>query len=363
MLYGQDRAAKVPQKRLLVITQVMDETHPILGFFINWVRGWKTSFAALRVITLQKQLALAIEGVPIYSLGKEDGASRWSRVLRLWREVWHARNEYDAVFVHMNEEYILLCGIFWRLYRKRVYLWRNHPVGTWKTPIAAWLAHEVFYTSPQAYVAKYDHSVQMPAGIPIPEMHSCAQKIKGYIVMAGRIAEWCKRTHLLVEAGIRLSKEPRVTEWYIQIIGDPDKGQEGYYKELQARVQEEGLEERIQFLPGRPYADVLKVYASADVVVNTTQSGSFDKALLEGMAFGCIPLTSNKALADVLPSICILEEDSAESLLSGLRAILTMGESEKHSLREIAYNYVAKQQSFTALTKRLVERIDEGSKK
>lgn len=363
MLYGQDRAVKVLQKRLLVITQVMDETHPILGFFTNWVRGWKTSFAALRVITLQKHPVLTIEDVPIYSLGKENGASRWSRVLRLWRGVWHARNEYDAVFVHMNEEYILLCGIFWRLYGKRVYLWRNHPVGTWKTPIAAWLAHEIFYTSPQAYVAKYDHSVQMPAGIPIPEMRACVQKTKGHIVMAGRVAEWYKRTHLLVEAGIRLSKECSIAEWYVQIIGDPDKGQDGYYKKLRARVQEEGLEECIQFLPGRPYADVLRVYASADVVVNTTQSGSFDKALLEGMAFGCIPLTSNKALADVLPSICILEEDSAESLLSALRAVLMMGESEKHSLRESSFNYVATEQSFTALTRRLVERIDEGSAK
>jgi hypothetical protein len=37
-------------------------------------------------------------------------------------------------------------------------------------------------------------------------------------------------------------------------------------------------------------------YAWADIVVGCTPRGGLDKGILEGMAAGCIPLTSNEAM-------------------------------------------------------------------
>lgn len=34
--------------------------------------------------------------------------------------------EYDEVFVHMNPEYIVLGGLFWRMHGKRIVLWYVH---------------------------------------------------------------------------------------------------------------------------------------------------------------------------------------------------------------------------------------------
>lgn len=345
-------------RRLLVITQVMDDSHPILGFFASWIRGWKDSFASLSVLALQVDPRLMIDGVSVTSLGKEAGSSKWERLTRLWRTAWHARKTYDTVFVHMNEEYVVLCGWFWRLMGKRVILWRNHPIGTWKTPIAAFFAHELMYTSPQSYVARYAHARQMPAGIPYPEVCEYARKSPGMIVMAGRIAEWYKRTHLLVEAGVRLSEDTTLPPWTIDIIGDPDAGEQAYYERLKTQVQERGLETRIRFTPGKPYREILNVYRQADIVVNTTQSGSFDKALLEAMALGCIPLTSNEALREVLPHACVIEEDSSEALYEAIRQFLLASPEECNACRDQARAYIAKRQSFAALATQLAERIN-----
>ena len=154
-------------RRLLVITQVMDEKHPILGFFSRWMRVWAEVCGPIEVIALQVSPSLVVPGVHITSLGKERGVGTLGRLVRLFGAVWRERHHYDDVFVHMNEEYVVVCGWLWKLMGKRVYLWRNHPIGTWKTPIAARFVDTLFYTSPQSYVARYAWSTRMPAGIPL----------------------------------------------------------------------------------------------------------------------------------------------------------------------------------------------------
>ena len=81
--------------------------------------------------------------VSVYSLGKEGGVSRIAYVLNFYRYIWKLRNDYDAVFVHMNQEYVLLGWKFWWLLGKRVVLWRNHKKGSVFTRLAALLSRAV----------------------------------------------------------------------------------------------------------------------------------------------------------------------------------------------------------------------------
>ena len=171
--------------------------------------------------------------------------------------------------------------------------------------------------------------------------------------MAGRIAKWYKRTHLLVDAGISLLKRFPEKDWRVLIVGDPDRGEEAYYQELQRRVQEAGLAKRIQFLPGVGYADVLALYAESDVVINTTQSGSFDKALLEAMAYGCIPVTSNAAFEGVFPPEWLIPEEDSAALDRALERLLLASPDEREGWRNQAREYIEQEQSLLALTERI----------
>src|SRR5581483_1556903 len=147
--------------RLLVITQAVDRDDPVLGFFHRWLEALAPTVERLEVVCLREGRHDLPKNVSVHSLGKP--ASRFAYVLNLYRYIFSLR--YDAVFVHMNEEYVLLGGILWRLMGTKVVLWRNHKMGSWRTRLAVSLSSVVCHTSREAFVAYSKKAILMPAGI------------------------------------------------------------------------------------------------------------------------------------------------------------------------------------------------------
>ena len=102
--------------RLLIITQKVNKNDPILGFFHRWIEEFAKRFEKLTVICLEKGEYSLPENVRVLSLGKEEGRSKAEYLSRFYRYIWEERNNYDAVFVHMNQEYVLLGWKFWKLW-------------------------------------------------------------------------------------------------------------------------------------------------------------------------------------------------------------------------------------------------------
>ena len=65
------------------------------------------------------------------------------------------KKNYDAVFSHMNPEYICVAGVLWKAWHKKIALWYNHKIGSWAAKKAFILADKIFYTSAYAFAAKY----------------------------------------------------------------------------------------------------------------------------------------------------------------------------------------------------------------
>src|SRR3989344_2157532 len=97
-------------KRLLIITQIIDVEDPVLGFFHDWVVEFSKHFQSIIAIALKTAKANLPENVKVLSLGKEKGKSRIKCIFNFLRYIVRNRRDYDAVFVHMNQEYILLGG-------------------------------------------------------------------------------------------------------------------------------------------------------------------------------------------------------------------------------------------------------------
>lgn len=152
--------------KLLIVAQVLDTEDPVLGFFHDWVHRLAHRIEHIEVICLREGKHELPQNVRVQSLGKERGRqSRITYAMRFLSYTWKLRGRYDAVFVHMNQEYVLLAGFWWLLLGKPVYLWRNHAQGSYLTDLAALFCRKVFCTSAHSYTAKYRKTVRMPVGV------------------------------------------------------------------------------------------------------------------------------------------------------------------------------------------------------
>jgi len=167
--------------RLLIITQKVDVNDDILGFFHRWLEEFAKHCENIIVICLQKGEYDLPKNVKILSLGKEQKNFQFScrqkrlpvglifnfqsifnfsilkklkYLLRFWKYIFVERKNYDKVFVHMNPEYVVLGGIFWRLMGKKIGLWYTHKAVNLKLRIAEKLANKIFTASKESFRLK-----------------------------------------------------------------------------------------------------------------------------------------------------------------------------------------------------------------
>ncbi len=151
--------------KLLIITQAVDTNDTTLGFFHSWIERFARECESVIVICLKEGRHQLPPNVKVLSLGKERSEGRLGYVLNFYKYIFSEHGGYDAVFIHMNQEYALLGGLWWRLCNIPTALWYNHTYGSIISDIAAIFVRKVFYTSPFAYMAKKGKAIAMPAGI------------------------------------------------------------------------------------------------------------------------------------------------------------------------------------------------------
>jgi len=338
--------------KLLIFTQAVDLDDPVLGFFHGWLEEFALHFEEISVVCLKEGRHALPKNIRVYSLGKETGRSRIKYLFRFYRYVWQLRHEYEAVFSHMNQEYILLGGVIWKLLRKRVYLERNFATGDFLTNIGVFFSTKVFCTSVVSYTARFKKTVLTPVGVDIQHFSpGTAVRIPNSILSLGRIAP-IKLLHVFVEAFGILEKIP--TPYIADIYGNPLPKDVPYLKELNARVQELGIKQ-ITFHPAITNRETVAVYGSHDIFVNLTPSGSYDKTIYEAAACGCLVVASIidwKNLADPRLSF----DGSAEDLAKTLRALLDVTPREKEYLRAECIR-LAQNQSLAALARMMAAEM------
>jgi glycosyltransferase involved in cell wall biosynthesis len=346
--------------KLLVITQAVDTENGALGFFVGWLRELATRFESIEVVCLYEGTHALPPNVRVHSLGKEDGGSRIQYAWRTYEYAWDLRDEYDAVFVHMNQEYVLLAGWLWRLMGKRVYMWRNHYSGSWLTDIAAAFCTKVFCTSKHSYTAKYKKTVLMPVGIDLSRFERANGAQEGAalhtfrsILFLARIAP-SKRPEMLIDAlGTVLARGVSFTA---DIVGSPADGDEGYAHSLETRAESLGLHDRVRFLDGVPHEQTPALYAAHDIFVNCSPSGMFDKTLFEAAAAGCRVIAASDDFKDAAGEETYAPD--ADQLAE--RLCEALGESSDSRLRRrTQMQALARGESLGTLADRLVAEIQD----
>src|SRR3989344_4974046 len=261
--------------KLLIITQKVDKNDPILGFFHRWIEEFAKRYEFVTVICLEKGKYDLPENVKVLSLGKEKRNSNVRYIVHFYKYIWQERKNYDSVFVHMNQEYVLLGWKFWKLWGKKIYLWRNHAQGSLLTRLAVLFSNKVFCTSPSSYTARFKKTKLMPVGIdtdffkPDPSV----KRIPGSILFLGRISP--------VKKVLEFIDWVRDTE-YIATIAGPILAEDREYGDEVKRK----LTNKIKFIGPVNQEEALRLYQTHEIYANFTPAGSMDKAIIEAVACG-----------------------------------------------------------------------------
>jgi len=321
--------------KLLIITQTVDKNHPILGFFCRWVKEFAKHFEHVHVIALQQGKSDLPGNVTVYSLGKEQKhtnanattdtmiyhskttminhngfGERVAYVGRFLKLAWRLRRQYDAVFVHMNPEYIVLAGWWWRLIGKKVGLWYTHKSVDLKLRIAEFFTDIIFTASKESFRLPSKKVQVMGHGIDTDFFKPDAAVKRGaHLLSVGRLMP-SKRHDLAIhtahDAGVSL-----------RVAGDgPER------ERLEALAQELGAD--VMFLGPLSQEKLRDEYRAAAKFIHRSETGSLDKVVLEAAACGCPVDTSNTALAALpLSPEYVREHHSLQKLIPHILSLYT----------------------------------------
>lgn len=336
--------------RLLVVTQVVDRNDTFLGFFHRWLEEFSTRYEHIHVICLKEGDHALPSNVTVHSLGKEDSVSRMTYVVRLFRFVWGLRREYDAVFVHMNQEYVLLAGWLWKLIGKRIYLWRNHYAGGFFTDIAAMFATKVFCTSKHSYTIKYAKTVVMPVGIDTSIFRQKGERTPHSILSLGRIAP-SKNIEVILQALKTLKDQG--ADFTATICGDALPQDLEYHESLRHFVTDEGLAQQVRFVAGIPNTETPTVFSAHQIFVNASASGMFDKTIFEAAACGALSVASSKDYAEKADPRLVFKEKDVADLSRRLAEIFSLDTPALSALQRSSEDAILTH-SLAALSSKLV---------
>ncbi len=353
--------------KLLICTQVIDRNDTVLGFFHRWVEEFAKHCEQVTVVCLREGEHSLPKNVRVFSLGKEklwertdlgeewnDGKRsvleeqlhRFRYALHFWKIIWQERKQYDSVFVHMNPEYLVLGGVFWRLWHKKVSLWYTHKSVDLKLRIATFFSNVIFTASKESFRLKSNKVLVMGHGIDTNFFHPPEHPRRSGVLILGRIDPVKRVCEMVFMAKVATRQYP----FDITVVGDSN-----------SLVYANRVEEELSVFPyhvtrvsGVTNMQAKEYFCMADVVLNCTEDGSFDKVVFEAAASGALVLTTNLGFATDLPPECLTTLScSADALV----ALLTLSHERKEDLRVVLRERIENMHSLPTLIKKLMHYI------
>ncbi|MEA2112506.1 MAG: glycosyltransferase [Patescibacteria group bacterium] len=345
--------------KLLILTQKVDKNDDgVLGFFHGWVNEFAKHCEQVIVIALEARDYDLPNNVKVLSLGKEQGKSRLKYAFNFYKYIWSERKNYDNVFVHMNPEYIVLGGLFWRLMGKKIGLWYMHKSVDLKLRLAEKLTYIIFSATPESFRLKTKKLNITGHGIDVEQFISKDSLIKNKafrVVTVGRISP-IKDYETLIDAIKILQKYNSKIE--LDIIGGVGKaGQEKYLESLKKKVKNDGLEEVINFIGPVPTNNIVNYLQESNLFVNTSHTGSLDKTILEAMSCGLITISSNDSSKNVFgvhqDKLFFKLKDSSD-LSQKIIGIINLSEHEKEKIKLDLRKEVERSHNLEDLIKKII---------
>jgi len=369
--------------KILILTQKIDKKDDVLGFMLGWIAEFAKHCEKVTVIALSvgdyeppsnvKVLSLGKERTPVsrnfFSFLRPAPFKKIKYLFNFYRYIWRERNNYEAVFVHMNAEYAVLGGLIWRILGKKIGLWYAHGHVPLSLKIAEKLVNIIFTSTKSGCRLKSGKINVIGQGIDIEKFSAKreflfregAARRNFKIISVGRISPskdyetLIKAVEILKNKGLNLSAE---------IIGGPAvKTDEKYFNELRRLSEDKNLKEEIKFIGPIANEAIVEYLQNADLFVNMSRTGSLDKAIVEAMACQLPILTCNEALEEVLgeeKERLMYPKNDFKSLAEKIESIFNLPPEQYRALGSDLRNTVKEKHGLNSFINKIMELYGYG---
>ncbi|MDB5237319.1 MAG: hypothetical protein JWL88_421 [Parcubacteria group bacterium] len=346
--------------KLLIVTQAVDAQDPVLGFFHRWIEEFAAHVESIEVICLREGAHSLPRNVRVHSLGKEHGRrSPIAYAARFLSLAWKLRDEYDAVFVHMNAEYVVIAVILWRALGKRVALWYLHKSVTLRLRIAVAVANDVLTASadsmriPTKKKRIIGHGIDIGTLLPVS---APAQNEPIELITIGRLSP-IKGVDVLI-AAVAILRDQGVPVRLTIVGGAAGREGEAYAQQLEMQAGEAGLHDAVTFSGPQPHESLRALLAKAHLFVHASDTGSLDKAALEPLSVGVPIITSDPYLAGLQVSAIHGTERTPHAFAAVLTEAIRGKLWNDQSVRDDARKFVEEQHSLSSLVQKIIAILE-----
>jgi glycosyltransferase involved in cell wall biosynthesis len=351
--------------RLLVITQKVDETDDVLGFFTHWIAALSKRVDSVKVICLAKGLYSLPDNVEVVSLGKER---RYPKLVQAVLFYWHAFKFLlgtDGVFVHMAPEYVRVLYPLNIFFHKPIVMWYAHVK---VSPMARWaLDHVNYVCTPSRESFEYNSPkvVATGHGINTEVFKPMEAPQEGDVLSLGRISK-VKRIETLLRA-LKIIKHDLASEIVVDIYGSPARPEDDtYLAHLRELEHQYGLSSSVRWKGSVANRESPKIYASHRIFVRMQGGGGFGKVELEAMSMGLPAIVPTDVYKDDLAEWAddlYFTEDDAQALAHKIERVLGWSEERRRAYAIQARQLVVTKHNIEHVAEEVVRLLNKGFKR
>ncbi len=358
---------------LLIINLRTDWDHSVFGFTTNWINTLSPHFEKIYVITLHKGTLMLKENVEVFTLGKEKKYGKIRILITFYKHIFKLLflKKIDLCFVHMAYQFSILGWPIFKIFKIPIVLWYAHNKYSNLLKLAEFVSHEVVTSGESGFTIPSNKLNIIGQGIDTskfkpPYNSRFRNNTKNIIITVGRISP-IKNLHLAIVAFSKIPLKIR-SNLELNFFGDPI-GEEGnnylnYLKDITNRLKLNG---NVKFFPAVPFNKVQKEYQKATIFLNSSDTDSIDKTVLEAMSCGIPVITSNFAFLSVIPSklssYCLVKKNDPDDLTKKILKILTSSPKTRKKIGNTLRSVIIENHSLNSFIPKLCKVLYKAAKK
>jgi glycosyltransferase involved in cell wall biosynthesis len=356
---------RAPQVKLLVFNLGMDAAHSTLGHTTVWVNELARRCEHVSVITMFAGQLAVDDNVTVHSLGKELGRSEPRRLVEFYRLVHRvlAERRIDACFAHMAPLFTVLFAPIARRRRIPVVLWYAHTSITRTLRMAHLVSQRCVTATAASFPLPSDKLFVVGHGIDTERFgppHETDSSYETTAVSVGRITP-IKHLHEMIEAVAILARE-RGLALRLELVGGPTTSTDrAYLTQLERSVASLAVGPQVSFVGPVPFDEMPPYYHRGLLSLNLSD-GAMDKAILESMASGCIPVSRNPAFQELARAHGLerlVPRSGPDGLSECMAGAIHRGQQERVALVARLRRIVTQEHSVSLLSDRLMGHLEE----
>lgn len=355
--------------RLLVFNLATDADDPILGFTTEWLRALAARAGAIDVVTMRVGRLELPANVQVYSVGKERGFSEPRRAVEFYRILRRLlrTHRYDGCFAHMMPLFAAMGAPLLRHRHIPITLWYAHGATPLTLRIAERLVDTVVTSSPGAFRLSSAKLQVLGQGIdtdvfrPLGGRGSSRRPFT--MIAVGRIAP-VKRIEMMVDVLAELSAAMPEACVRLRLVGPVEAKDQAYADAVSERVSARGVGTQVEWVGAVARRDLPSFFADADVALNLTSQGSFDKSALEAMACGLPLVTTNPGLQALIRKVderLVPSSDTAGAVAEACRRLAERGDAARRETGSALRAIVVAEHGLQRLADLLVAHVAAGA--